>query len=282
MHAAAMQAAWGPARTFAYGHNHCRLFGDEKCNYRTCHVRLTAHRARSNQAPARGRPIKAVVPTTHLAILSSGGLRSLVATALAMQGPEKVRVTLIHILDGRDNAVTRLAYVRQQAEALGITRVSEIDLPHVFGGGQGVDAEGRPIGTLVGPQRLMAGIAHARQAQAQRLTWPMSADGDVKAIGRATEQMVLCGHLCDLEGVPMPAIDAPLLEYTDQQIIELGGQLGTSWHLAWSCLGSGERPCRSCAGCRRRAAAFDEAGVLDPAATAGLSQHRAGAAQGTR
>lgn len=185
-----------------------------------------------------------------------------------MQGPEKVRVTLIHVVDGRDNAVTRLEHVRQQAEALGITRVADIDLPHLFGHGQGAGPDGRPVGTLVGPQILLTAVAHARQAQAERLIWPVSGGGDVKAIARITEQMMLCGHLCDLEGVPMPALDAPLLEYTDAQIVELGGQLGVSWYLTRSCLASGPRPCRTCTACRRRAAAFEQAGILDPVATA--------------
>lgn len=206
--------------------------------------------------------------TAHLAILNSGGPRSLVAAALALRGPEKVRVTLVHIVDGRDNAVLRLEHVRQQAEALGITRVAELDLPHLFGHGQGAGPEGRPIGTVAAPQMLLAAVAHARQVQAQRLVWPISAAGDLKAIARATEQMTLCGHLCDLEGVPMPLIEAPLLEFTDRQVVELGAQLGVSWYLGRSCLGGVERPCRTCAACRRRAAAFEEAGLLDPAATA--------------
>ena len=231
--------------------------------------------APANQASDATRPITSHVSTRHLAILSSGGLRSLIATLLARQEPGKVRITLIHILDGRDNAVTRLAYVRHQAEALGITRVTEIDLPHLFGRGYGSGAttgqEGQPLGTLVVPQMLTVATAYARQAQAECVIWPVSAGpagGDPRAVARATEQTVLCGHLADLEGVPMPAIETPLLEYNDQQLIELGGQLAAPWNLAWSCFGSGDRPCRTCFACRRRRTAFDEAGVLDPAFSA--------------
>ena len=82
------------------------------------------------------------------------------------------------------------------------------------------------------------------------------------AMARATEQMLLCEHLGDLEG-PMPQVSAPLLELTDQQIVELGGQLEVPWRLAWSCLGQNETPCHACSACHRRQAAFAEAGMLD-------------------
>ena len=51
---------------------------------------------------------------------------------------------------------------------------------------------------------------------------------------------------------------------TDKQMIELGGQLDVPWHLAWSCRMHADRPCRVCAGCRRRIRSFESAGMSDP------------------
>ncbi len=59
-------------------------------------------------------------------------------------------------------------------------------------------------------------------------------------------------------------IETPLLELTDQQVVELGGQLDVPWKLAWSCQFHGDKPCRVCDPCRRRQRAFDAAGVIDP------------------
>jgi 7-cyano-7-deazaguanine synthase in queuosine biosynthesis len=108
-------------------------------------------------------------------------------------------------------------------------------------------------------------LGQARFQQAERVVWPAAYNGVVKAMARGTEQVVLCEHLADLEGGPMPRIETPLLELADQQLIELGGQLGVPWDLAWSCLGDGDRMCRVCPACRRRKAAFDAAGVVDAA-----------------
>lgn len=203
-----------------------------------------------------------------MVILSSGGLRSLVATALTVANGEKVRATLLHIVDGRDNPKTRQAYVRKQAEAYGITRTAQIELPHLHAGAR-LKADGDARTPLATPQMLLAAAAYARQHAGHRLVWPASSNGDAKAIARATERVLLCSHLCDLEGEGMPTIETPLLELTDQQIVELGAHLGVSWYVAWSCGERNDRPCRACGPCRRRAAAFERAGMLDPAATTG-------------
>ncbi len=201
---------------------------------------------------------------THAMILSSGGLRSLVATALTLREEQKVRVTLLHLIDGRDNAVMRMESVRQQAEHFGIARIVELDLPHLYGHGQSHSPEGLPTGVLVAPQTLLAAIAQARQHQAERVIWPASFDAQTRAMATATEQVMLLDHLAAVEGAPMPRIESPLLELTDQQIVELGGQMDLPWDLAWSCAVQSDKPCKVCTACRRRRSAFEKAGVIDP------------------
>lgn len=209
--------------------------------------------------------------SNHVLILSSGGLRSLVATALVLQPGEKTKVTLLHVADGRDNAPARFEHVRKHAEAYNIARVGQLELPHLYTqvAAPAGDTRARvAVGTLVEPQLLLAALAYAKQQGAQRVVWPCSCNAELKPMSRATEQSVLCGHLAELAGPggATPVIDTPLLEYTDRQIVELGAQLDVSWRLAWSCQGKGDTPCRNCPACRRRAAAFDAAGVLDPQA----------------
>ncbi len=202
------------------------------------------------------------MPIPHALILHSGGPRSLVATALAIENDQKTRLSLLNIHDGRDNAQHRRDHTHHQAEHFNITRVYQLDLPHLYGQGKGPD--GAPMGTLVAPQMLLAALASARLYQAGRVIWPASFNADFGAVAKATEQTVLADQSGDCDIGDAPRIDAPLLELGDRQVIELGEELKVPWALSWSCLGSAELPCRACPGCRRRKAAFQAAGVVDP------------------
>jgi 7-cyano-7-deazaguanine synthase in queuosine biosynthesis len=111
-----------------------------------------------------------------------------------------------------------------------------------------------------------AALAEARWQQASRIIWPLSCQAEPRAMARISEQMLLCQHLAEAEVSDPPALEAPLLEMSDQQIVELGGQLNVAWPLGWSCLGQSDRPCHTCPACRRRRAAFEAAGIVDTAA----------------
>ncbi len=204
------------------------------------------------------------MPTPHALILHSGGLRSLVATALTVVNDDKTRLSLLHILDGRDNAQNRLEHAHHQAEHFNIPRVIQLEMTHLFGHGMGKGPGGEPLGPLVAPQMLLAALASARLYQAERVIWPVSFGGDVNAIAQATEQVVLADQSGDSDLGEAPRLDTPLLELNDRQVIELGAELDVPWALAWSCLGSASMPCRACPGCRRRKAAFQAAGIVDP------------------
>ncbi len=200
----------------------------------------------------------------HTLILNGGGLRSLVATALVRRETAKQRVTLLHVVDGRHNSHLRLTHTQQQAEHYRVGQVTEVALPHLYGHGHGRHPDGQPMGALVLPQMLLAAMEQAWLEQAERVVWSGSSRGDVRQMAQLTEQLELCAHLVELEGEPHPQLSSPLLEMTDQQIVELGAQLEVPWTLAWSCLLAGESPCHACQGCRCRKAAFDKAGLVDP------------------
>lgn len=200
---------------------------------------------------------------THLVVMHNGGLRSLVTCALLLSDEPPPRLTLVHLDDGREARLTRGKFVRKQAQAMGITRVTELSAPHLFGHGYGRAPDGGPLGMLTRPQLLLAALAEARHQQAEAVVWPISVNGDPQQGALATEQAVLCDHLAETEAEQTPRIETPLVEMTDQQVIELGAQLGVDWALAWSCTRPGEQPCMACGGCRRRQQAFDKAGVVD-------------------
>lgn len=199
-------------------------------------------------------------------ILHSGGLRSLVATALTIENDDSARLTFLHINDGRDNAHVRLDHTHRQAEHFSITHVHQLDLSHLYGHGKGKGKgpDGALTGSLVAPQTLLAALSQARFLQADQVIWPKSCGGEVKAIAQATEQAMLADQLGDIEQGGAPRILTPLLELTDRQVVELGAELEVPWHLSWSCQGSADIPCRMCPGCKRRKAAFASACIVDP------------------
>jgi len=200
---------------------------------------------------------------THLMMLHNGGLRSLVAAALLLGDQPPPRLTFLCIDDGREARVTRRKHVRDQALALAVTRVTELSAPHLFGHGYGRAPDGGPLGLLTHPQMLLAALAEARHQQAESVVWPVSVNADAHLGAQVTEQSILCQHLAEAEAPQQPRIETPLIEMSDQQVIELGGQLGVDWTLAWSCIRPGDKPCMACGGCRRRAQAFDSAGIVD-------------------
>jgi 7-cyano-7-deazaguanine synthase len=204
------------------------------------------------------------MPKPHALILHSGGLRSLVAAALTIENDDQTRLSLLFINDGRDNAHHRRDHAHRQAEHFAIARVHQIDLPHLYGHGYGQGPNGEPMGALVAPQMLLAALGSARYQQASQVIWPASFDGEIQFVARATEQTMLADQSGDYDQGDSPRIDTPLLELTDRQVVELGEELEVPWQLSWSCIGSAEIHCRACPACRRRKAAFNAAGVVDP------------------
>ena len=189
------------------------------------------------------------------------------ATALTLLNEPKTRLSLLHIQDGRDSAPNRLEHAHQQAEHFHVSRVYQLDMPQLYGHGMGKSPEGEPMGPLVAPQMLLAALAGARLYQAERVIWPASFNGAFNATAKATEQIILADQSGDSDLGEAPRIESPLLELTDRQVVELGAELDVPWQISWSCLGSASMPCRACPGCRRRKAAFQAAGVVDPVET---------------
>ena len=61
---------------------------------------------------------------------------------------------------------------------------------------------------------------------------------------------------------------APFVDKSKADIVKIGLELGTPYHLTWSCYEGGDKPCGQCATCLDRAKAFELNGVADPAEVA--------------
>ncbi|MCI6560182.1 MAG: 7-cyano-7-deazaguanine synthase QueC [Oscillospiraceae bacterium] len=60
-------------------------------------------------------------------------------------------------------------------------------------------------------------------------------------------------------------IEAPFVNLTKAEVVEIGLKLGVPYELTWSCYEGGDVPCGVCGTCRDRMAAFEANGVVDPA-----------------
>lgn len=210
-------------------------------------------------------------------ILNSGGMRSLVATAMSVDAGDPNRMALLHVKDGRACVSIRQDHANRQATRYGIKQVFEVDIEHLHGRKRlpamaGDEPAPKPAGrepvhsSLIRPQVLLVGLAYAVDLGVDRLIWPCQFNADYDAITRVSEQLILMQQLAELEHPKLPEVQTPLLELTDQQMVELGGHHAVPWELAWSCQLCGQTPCRQCATCKRRQVAFDAAGIVDPLA----------------
>ena len=59
-------------------------------------------------------------------------------------------------------------------------------------------------------------------------------------------------------------VDAPLLDLSKAEVIQLGRQLKVPLDRTWTCYSGGDRPCGHCRACATRGAAFLQTGHPDP------------------
>lgn len=192
-------------------------------------------------------------------LLHDGSMQSLVATAMYAEKPKLLGV---YVHDGQASDVRAFECFGRQVERFGVARQLELTLSHL--GASAEDGGGGTRGPLADVQELMAGAGLAVQLKADRLVWPVQVGDDYDAVARFTESAMLVGQLVRLERDAELAIDMPLLEMTDRQLVEVGHQMEAPWTMARSCQARTVEPCTQCAGCKRRAAAFEAAGLDDP------------------
>ncbi len=208
-------------------------------------------------------------------VLTSGGLDSAVAAALAAQDGS---VALLHCHYGQqaakperaafDALCKHLRPAHAQAVELGNWRAlsaSTLLAPH----GDIEDAPtltGQLAGTfvpLLAPAMLCAASAWAYSLGAPRVVWGVSLANPCAYPDRDEAIRLLAWQLVGRalpEGAG-PVIDAPLAHYDKPAVAELAVQLKVPLDATWSCLRGAEQPCGRCAGCVTRAKALKAVGA---------------------
>jgi len=194
-------------------------------------------------------------------LLNSGGMQSLVATAMHAE----LRLAILYIHDGRPNGEHRHACSNMQADHYKIARRQEIVMPHLAASGAALDVTQPPSRhAMADVQILSAAVGVAVQLKADRVIWPQQVGGELTRVAGATETVMLLQQMLKLEiGREVP-IDTPLIEMTGRQLVEVGHTLDVPWQMARSCDGPRPEPCGECFGCRKRHESFRAAGLEDP------------------
>ena len=207
-------------------------------------------------------------------VLSSGGLHSLVAAALASR---EYRIGLLHLKDGRASAKQASdAFDRQVAHfkplkswSIDASYFRQISLPPEMAGlgsstGSDAQAASVPLREL---QLLTVAAGFAQQIRATVVFWGIQYEQRASdALARVVELVHVINQLLEVMSPELPiVVKTPLMGLEDQQVIELGYQMGVPLNLSWTCqMPNNEAPCMSCPACARRLRAFRAAQLADP------------------
>jgi 7-cyano-7-deazaguanine synthase len=206
-------------------------------------------------------------------VLSSGGLRSLVAAGVAARD---TRVALLHIKDHRathkqaaDCFAKQVAHFKPlKSWVIDGAFLREMSLP-VESAGVIHSTSSDALAALV-PMRelqlLTLAAGFAKQIRAGTIVWGAQIDPkQADVLGRMIELTQVMNQVLSLLSFDAPlTIRTPLMGLDDTQVIELGYQMGVPLGASWTCQMPLENPCMSCPACVRRARAFRAAQLVDP------------------
>lgn len=207
-------------------------------------------------------------------VLSSGGLRSLVTSGL---GAREYRVGMLHLKDGRLAGKQALeAFERQTAHFKPLKSwiveagyLRQMSLPPETAGivnttGSDGQAALVPLREL---QFMTVAAGFAQQIRANVILWGVQHEPRAaEQLSRIVEIVQVMNQLLELLSPEAPiVVKTPLMGLEDQQVIELGYQMGLPFNASWSCqMPNNETPCMSCPACARRIRAFRAAQLADP------------------
>ncbi len=216
------------------------------------------------------------MPKPPAVVLSSGGLHSLVAAGLAAR---ENRIAMLHLKDGRPTAHQALAAFQQQAAYVKPIKIWELDCAVLNAMRLPPEIAGTITSTSSDPhaallpfrelQMLVIAAGFARQIRAATVFWGVQFDPKASdTLARNIELVQMMNQLLEVSGGdPVVSVRTPLMGLEDNQVIELGYQLGVPFAASWTCQSDAAAPCQSCPACTRRGRAFRAAQLADPALT---------------
>jgi hypothetical protein len=182
-------------------------------------------------------------------VVDRGDMPSL--TACAIQA-DPSRCVLWHLVEPDLAAPRRCEAVEAHAEAWGIQNVVT-SKPGDFG----IPGMAPPPDLLLSSILLNA-VTVARQVGCRKIVWPHQVGPRGTEVAIAVDRANTVAALADLGGeAATVAIELPLVDLDDQQLVELVEETGAPLRAFWPCLGGDPRPCRKCTECQRWQEAFE-------------------------
>ena len=193
-------------------------------------------------------------------LVASADLPTLAAASLE---PDPGRLILWHPARGDDADERQQEVLRDLGIALNATRVVGMRL-NDFGFR---DCEPPPA-PLLEAHMLLAAVIAARQFGARRLVWPVQAAAGIDELADAIDRIHAAVALARIGAGDEPAadlaIDLPIVDLDDRELVEVTTDAGAPMQLFWPCEAAGPAPCGGCPGCERWIAAFHAAGTPWP------------------
>lgn len=225
-------------------------------------------------------------------VLSGGGVGS---AAIAARYARDHSLTLLHIDYGHPAAAAEHRALVAQMPSFPQTQLMRLTLPHVLELNRGPIGHAK-AGVVQSPGGAAStGKIEAIAAASLRGLFPVLLSVGLQAANRIGAELLAIGvsrstaaHLglpradepgdlrrgfmhafsaaCDalLGKNRAVRVDAPLLDLTPAQVVQIAMRMEAPLAHTWSCLSSGSIPCGQCPGCRQRDAAFAESVRPDP------------------
>ncbi len=203
-------------------------------------------------------------------LIDYGDFPSLVAATILSRPDEAV---LLHPRGHDGGAAGREAAAMRHGEVLDIGGFLVDGIPDF-------DAATVAGGSMYDPQRiealddacvLMRAAAAADRLGCSKILWPRQVGPDADRIGQAVQRANLVADVVQVGAGGTASrrlvIDLPLVDLTDQRLVDLADEGGAPMRAFQPCREGGGTiapPCEQCDGCRRWRAAFDAAGVAWP------------------
>lgn len=230
----------------------------------------------------------------RIVIMTGGGIKGAVAAARSSAADDEL--LLVHADYGQPSAAAELNATRELAETFHQCRVISLTLPHVGQLHEGTKASPESSAPDSGPDRREAEVLSPASL---RGLMPVLMSHAIQAGLRVGASTVVTGltRLCDAThlGLPpgypsvadtdgwyefvhsfnlmlaslspqraRPKIEAPLIDMSYPQIIQLAARFEVPLKMTWTCEQGRPKPCGRCEPCKSRARAFLEVAMVDP------------------
>jgi len=239
---------------------------------------------------------------TPIVVMSGGGIKG--ATAAGRYAKDHDLI-LMHINYGQTAAAREISALESLAVTFPRARVMGIALPHLIqlrrsstetvaqpgtrgaAGTTPKDASSTVSPAVLRglmPMVLSAGVQGALSAGSQVVVVGLTRTGDAThlglpglASGADQRREFLHAYNIMLETAlrprPQVRLEAPLMELTYGEVMQLAFRFRVPLEKTWTCDGIGPQPCGQCDSCKARSRAFAEAALIDPATGPPVKTH---------